>query len=104
MSRYLLSLDQGTTSSRAILFTRDGEIAGVAQAFGDGAAAGFINVGDHDLAALGREHLCARLGEARRPALLGSFALTNEQHLRRKSFVRRGAGRVIRREPTCVEV
>ena len=31
MSRYILSLDQGTTSSRAILFTREGEIAGVAQ-------------------------------------------------------------------------
>ena len=31
MSRYLLSLDQGTTSSRAILFTIDGRIAGVQQ-------------------------------------------------------------------------
>ena len=31
MSRYILSLDQGTTSSRAILFTREGEIAAVAQ-------------------------------------------------------------------------
>ncbi len=28
---YILALDQGTTSSRAILFTRDGNIAGVAQ-------------------------------------------------------------------------
>ncbi len=31
MSRFLLSLDQGTTSSRAILFTTDGRIAGVQQ-------------------------------------------------------------------------
>ncbi|MGP9678542.1 glycerol kinase GlpK [Halomonas sp. AOP27-A1-41] len=31
MSRYLLSIDQGTTSSRAILFNRQGEIAAVAQ-------------------------------------------------------------------------
>jgi glycerol kinase len=29
--KYILSLDQGTTSSRAILFNKDGEIAGVAQ-------------------------------------------------------------------------
>ena len=31
MGRFILSLDQGTTSSRAILFTREGEIAAVAQ-------------------------------------------------------------------------
>jgi glycerol kinase len=29
--RYVLAIDQGTTSSRAILFSRDGKIAGVAQ-------------------------------------------------------------------------
>ena len=28
---FILAIDQGTTSSRAILFTQDGEIAGVAQ-------------------------------------------------------------------------
>ncbi|NRA59692.1 MAG: glycerol kinase GlpK [Psychrobium sp.] len=31
MSKYILSIDQGTTSSRAILFTEQGEIAGCAQ-------------------------------------------------------------------------
>jgi glycerol kinase len=31
MTQYILSLDQGTTSSRAILFTHDGTIAGIAQ-------------------------------------------------------------------------
>ena len=31
MSRYILALDQGTTSSRAILFDRDQHIAGIAQ-------------------------------------------------------------------------
>ena len=31
MAEYVLSLDQGTTSSRAILFRRDGSIAGMAQ-------------------------------------------------------------------------
>jgi glycerol kinase len=31
MTQYVLSLDQGTTSSRAILFTHDGKIAGIAQ-------------------------------------------------------------------------
>jgi glycerol kinase len=31
MTQYLLSLDQGTTSSRAMLFTHDGKIAGIAQ-------------------------------------------------------------------------
>lgn len=31
MEKYILSIDQGTTSSRAILFNRDGEIKGVAQ-------------------------------------------------------------------------
>jgi glycerol kinase len=31
MSRYVLALDQGTTSSRAILFDRDGRIKGIAQ-------------------------------------------------------------------------
>ena len=30
MQQYILSLDQGTTSSRAILFNRQGEIAGTA--------------------------------------------------------------------------
>jgi len=31
MSKYLMAIDQGTTSSRCILFTRDGKIASVAQ-------------------------------------------------------------------------
>ncbi|MBK1828043.1 glycerol kinase GlpK [Haloferula rosea] len=31
MSRFILSFDQGTTSSRAILFNREGEIRGIAQ-------------------------------------------------------------------------
>lgn len=31
MEKYILSIDQGTTSSRAILFNKDGEIDGVAQ-------------------------------------------------------------------------
>ena len=31
MEKYILSIDQGTTSSRAILFNQKGEIAGVAQ-------------------------------------------------------------------------
>jgi len=31
MANYILAIDQGTTSSRAILFTKDGSIAGVAQ-------------------------------------------------------------------------
>ena len=31
MSKYILALDQGTTSSRAILFDREGRIAHVAQ-------------------------------------------------------------------------
>ena len=31
MQRYILALDQGTTSSRAILFGRDGSVAGHAQ-------------------------------------------------------------------------
>jgi glycerol kinase len=31
MQKYILSLDSGTTSNRAILFTHSGEIAGVAQ-------------------------------------------------------------------------
>src|SRR6266404_4163317 len=31
MSRYILALDQGTTSSRAMLFDREGRIAGVGQ-------------------------------------------------------------------------
>jgi glycerol kinase len=31
MSRFILALDQGTTSSRALLFERDGRVAGVAQ-------------------------------------------------------------------------
>ncbi|WP_251516637.1 MULTISPECIES: glycerol kinase GlpK [Staphylococcus] len=31
MEKYILSIDQGTTSSRAILFNKDGEIVGVAQ-------------------------------------------------------------------------
>ncbi|MDB5729959.1 MAG: glpK, partial [Noviherbaspirillum sp.] len=31
MSRYILALDQGTTSSRAILFDHGGRIKGVAQ-------------------------------------------------------------------------
>ena len=31
MSKYILALDQGTTSSRAILFGHDGQIAAVAQ-------------------------------------------------------------------------
>lgn len=31
MMDYLLALDQGTTSSRAILFTRQGEVAASAQ-------------------------------------------------------------------------
>lgn len=31
MEKYILSIDQGTTSSRAILFNKDGEIKGVAQ-------------------------------------------------------------------------
>jgi glycerol kinase len=31
MNRYILSLDQGTTSSRAMLFTQEGKIAGIAQ-------------------------------------------------------------------------
>jgi len=31
MAQYVLSLDQGTTSSRAILFDKQGQIAGTAQ-------------------------------------------------------------------------
>ena len=31
MTQYVLSLDQGTTSSRAMLFDREGKIAGIAQ-------------------------------------------------------------------------
>jgi glycerol kinase len=31
MSKYVLSLDQGTTSSRAMLFDHDGKVAGIAQ-------------------------------------------------------------------------
>jgi len=31
MSKYILSLDQGTTSSRAILFDHQGQIHGIAQ-------------------------------------------------------------------------
>ncbi len=31
MSQYILALDQGTTSSRAILFTREGDIKQIAQ-------------------------------------------------------------------------
>ena len=31
MSRYILALDQGTTSSRAILFTREGDIKQISQ-------------------------------------------------------------------------
>jgi len=31
MTRYAMALDQGTTSSRAILFTRDGNIAAIDQ-------------------------------------------------------------------------
>jgi glycerol kinase len=31
MTQYVLSLDQGTTSSRAMLFTHDGRVAGIAQ-------------------------------------------------------------------------
>ena len=31
MKKYILSIDQGTTSSRAILFDQDGKIQGVAQ-------------------------------------------------------------------------
>lgn len=31
MNKYILAIDQGTTSSRAILFNRQGEIAGIAQ-------------------------------------------------------------------------
>jgi glycerol kinase len=31
MAHYVLSLDQGTTSSRAMLFDHDGKIAGLAQ-------------------------------------------------------------------------
>ncbi|RZL63566.1 MAG: glycerol kinase, partial [Pedobacter sp.] len=31
MSKYILSLDQGTTSSRAIVFNHDGEIVAIAQ-------------------------------------------------------------------------
>ena len=31
MSKYLMAIDQGTTSSRCILFTREGKIASVAQ-------------------------------------------------------------------------
>ena len=31
MAQYVLSLDQGTTSSRAVLFTHDGKVAGIAQ-------------------------------------------------------------------------
>ena len=31
MAQYVLSLDQGTTSSRAMLFDREGKIAGIAQ-------------------------------------------------------------------------
>jgi glycerol kinase len=31
MAQYVLSLDQGTTSSRAMLFDHEGKIAGVAQ-------------------------------------------------------------------------
>ncbi|MDO5659966.1 MAG: FGGY family carbohydrate kinase, partial [Staphylococcus xylosus] len=31
MEKYILSIDQGTTSSRAILFDQDGKIKGVAQ-------------------------------------------------------------------------
>ena len=30
-SQYILSLDQGTTSSRAVLFDHDGHVAGLAQ-------------------------------------------------------------------------
>ena len=31
MEKYILSIDQGTTSSRAILFNKEGEIKGVSQ-------------------------------------------------------------------------
>ena len=31
MEKYILSIDRGTTSSRAILFNKDGEIKGVSQ-------------------------------------------------------------------------
>ena len=31
MEQYIMSIDQGTTSSRAILFDKEGEIQGVAQ-------------------------------------------------------------------------
>ena len=31
MSKYILSIDQGTTSSRAILFTKDADVFGSAQ-------------------------------------------------------------------------
>ena len=31
MSKYILSLDQGTTSSRAIVFNHSGEIVAIAQ-------------------------------------------------------------------------
>ena len=31
MEKYMIALDQGTTSSRCILFDHDGRIAGVAQ-------------------------------------------------------------------------
>jgi len=31
MSKYILSIDQGTTSSRAILFTKDADVFGTAQ-------------------------------------------------------------------------
>ena len=31
MEKYIMSIDQGTTSSRAILFDKEGDIKGVAQ-------------------------------------------------------------------------
>ena len=31
MEQYIMSIDQGTTSSRAILFNKEGQIQGVAQ-------------------------------------------------------------------------
>ena len=82
MQHYILALDQGTTSSRAILFDRAGQVAGVAQQeFGQiFPRPGWV---EHDAGAIWRSQLAVAAEVLQRAGLqasqIDSVAITNQR-------------------------
>ena len=83
---YVLSLDQGTTSSRAILFSHDGSVAGVAQHEfrqiypTEGGATGFVEHDPYDILTSQLASAVEVLGKARvRPRDVVALGITNQR-------------------------